>query len=226
MDLRGKHALITGASSGIGRALARAVIAKGGTISAMDRTTMKEQVAGWTSYDVDITQSAQVKEAMAKIARPVDILVNNAGIMRRGTVLEISEEDYDLLMGVNLKGAWLVLKHALPLLAEGATIVQMSSRHALSLPPNPGLYGLAKRACMDFAELVAKTYPQYTVKVLCPGPVDTPLARVDVSEADWHEKRKIMCTPEAIAAHTVTLLESDTKSRLIFDSRTQTYLYE
>lgn len=192
----------------------------------MDRRKMKEKVANWTSYDVDITNGDSVAEACSQIQKPIDILINNAGVMRRGSIFESSEEDFDLLFDVNVKGSWLVLKHALPILSPHATIVQMSSRHALSLPKDPALYGLTKRTTMDFADLIAKTYPEYSVKVLCPGPVDTPLAREGVSEKDFKEKQKIMCSPEDIALRTVELLESETKTRLIFDNKSCTYLFE
>jgi len=226
MDLAGKHVLITGASSGIGWELGHALIRKGAVISAMDRRPMEKKVANWTSYDVDISVSSQIQKAISQIEEPVDILINNAGVMRRGKVLESSEEDFDFLFDVNVKGSWLVLKHALSLLAEDATIVQMSSRHALNLPVDPALYGLTKRTAMDLADLIAKTYPQYTVKILCPGPVDTPLAHEGVSEADFAKKKKIMCTPKEIAERTIELLESKTKSRLVFDNKNYTYLLE
>jgi NAD(P)-dependent dehydrogenase (short-subunit alcohol dehydrogenase family) len=226
MDLSEKHVLITGASSGIGKALALALLQKGAVISGMDRRPMKETIENWTSYDVDITKGEEIQNALSQITEPIDILINNAGVMRRGTALESSEEDFDLLFDVNVKGSWLMLKYALSQLRENATIVQMSSRHALSLPKDPALYGLTKRTTMDLADLIAKTYPAYSVKVLCPGPVDTPLAREGVSEKDFQEKQKIMCTPEEIAQRTIELLESDTKSRLIFDNKSCTYLFE
>ena len=226
MDLAEKHVLITGASSGIGYALANALIQKGAVISAMDRRPMEEKIESWTSYDVDVSRSDQIQMAIAQIQDPIDILINNAGVMRRGEVLESSEEDFDILFDVHVKGSWLVLKHALPLLREDATIVQMSSRHALSLPSDPALYGLTKRTTMDLADLIEKTYPNFTVKILCPGPVDTPLTREGASEEDIERKKKIMCSPEDIANQTIELLESKTKSRLIFDNKNNTYLLE
>ena len=226
MNISGKHVLITGASSGIGYAIAHALIEKGAMISAMDRKPLEERTPNWFSYNVDVTQADQIQKAITEIKEPIDILINNAGVIRRGGLLESSEEDFDLLFDVNLKGSWLVLKYAEPLLVKKATIVQMASRHALNLPQDPALYGLCKRATMDLAELIAKSYPNYTVKTLCPGPVDTPLSRYGVTEEDFAKKQKIMCSPEDIAKRTMELLESKTKTRLIFDNKHHTYLLD
>lgn len=226
MQLRDTCVLITGASTGIGRATALKLLEKGAHIYSLERTPMQEKIEGWTSFDVDITQSDQIAHAIAAIDEPIDIVMNNAGIMRRGQLFDSSETDFDDLMAVNVKGCWLVLKHALPKLRPDATIVQMCSRHALNLPVDPALYGLTKRIMMDMSDLIAKTYPDLQVKILCPGPVDTALARINVSEKAFKEKQKIMTTPEDIAEKTIALLESSTKSKLIFDTRTYTHLLE
>ncbi len=226
MDFTDRHVVITGASSGIGRELALALLAEGAFITSLERSKLEPPEERWQSFQADITSGAAVEKAFTKMKRPIDVLVNNAGVMARNTLLDSSEEEYDLLMDTHVKGSWLVLKYALPHLQDGAAVVQMSSRHGLSLPKTPAWYGLSKRIVIDMMEVFAKTYPQYRVKILCPGPVDTPLTRTGASAKDLRAKKKIMCTPKDIVEQLLLLLRSDTKSRLIFDDRTATYFFE
>jgi NAD(P)-dependent dehydrogenase (short-subunit alcohol dehydrogenase family) len=225
MDLRGKHVLITGTTSGIGKQLSIDLIERGARVTSIDRGDVSSHERH-RSLQADLLDADQVAASMKKLEGPIDILINNAGIMRRGELLESSVEDFDLLCSTHVRGAWLVLKHALPHLRPGSMVVQMSSRHAITLPSNPALYGLTKRWVIDMMETFGKTYPQYQVKIICPGPVDTPLTRVGASEEDLQKKRAIMCTPEEISAQIMKLLESDTKSRLLFDIATHTHILQ
>jgi len=224
MRLQGKHVLITGASGGIGNALAHALLQEGAAVTSLDLKPVDGEQAHqqWKALRVDITKRAQVEKVLKDIPS-IDVLINNAGIMRRGTVLESSEEDFDALFSVNVKGSWLLLKLAQPHLAEHAMIVQMCSRHAEHPATDPALYSLTKKCVLDLAVLVAQTYPQYTVKVLCPGPVDTPLARFGVSGEQLQQKMKVMHTPEEVAALIVALLKDDQKTRLTYDEERGTH---
>ncbi len=225
MEIRDAHVLITGASSGIGQQLALDLIARGATVTSIERRAIKP-TPGWVSLEADIRSEKQVEAAMKKIDRPVDVLINNAGVMRRATLLEHPIDEFDFLMETNVRGSWLVLKYALPLLRPGAVVMQMASRHALSLPVNPSLYGLTKRWAMDLATVFAKTYPQFRVKILCPGPVDTSLAREGVTDAELATKKKMMCSVGDISSRIIELLVRDEKSRLLFDARTHAYFLE
>lgn len=223
MKIKGKHAVITGTSSGIGRAIAKELLRKKAVVTSMERS---RHTCDWTSITTDVTDEAQVRKAFAQISDPVDILVCNAGVMRRGSICESSAEDFDALMSVNIKGVWLTVKEALPHLAEHAVIVLMSSRHGYSLPADPALYGLSKRFVMDMGEVLAKTYPQHTVKVLCPGPVDTPLSKVGTDKTQWLKKTKMMCTAEDLAKKAVKMMATEDKSLLLFDQKSFTYSME
>jgi len=225
MHFKNKTAIITGAASGIGYAVSQALVKQGACVFCFDWQKPKIPVAGVTYCIVDVTSSAAIKRALAKVNGGIDILFNNAGVMRRGTVLASAEKDFDLLFNVHVKGSWLMLKYCQPRLRKNATIVQMSSRHALYFPSDPGLYALVKRTALDLAELVEQTYPAYRIKVLCPGPVDTPLSRTDCDETAWARKKKMVCEPSFLAEHIVELLNSD-KSKLIFDQKNCNYYFE
>ncbi len=220
MNLKNKTVLITGASSGIGKAISDALILKGAKVISFDIKPNTNSSEDITHFTVDITKYNQIEDAVNKIKGTLDIVINNAGIMRRGEILENTEEDFDALFAVNVKGAWLVLKALKQKLSPNAKIVQMCSRHAINLPTNPALYGLSKKMMMDMGEIISKTYPNYSVEILCPGPVNTELTRVDTTKEQMEEKKKIMEEPEKIAEKTIELLELDNKSHLIFDKNT------
>ena len=225
MQLQGKTVLITGGSSGIGDALAKALVQKGATVYSFDKVTPDPPPEGVTYVQADVTDSKQISQALAKVSKPIDVLVSNAGIMRRGTVLETTEEDFDLLFATNVKGAWLVLKNAKPLLAPNATIVVMSSGLALKPQADPGVYTLTKKTLLGLAEILELTYPEYRVKVVCPGPVNTPLLHHGRSEQDSERIAKIAHPPELIAEKVVELLETD-KKRVLFDDPNWNYVLE
>ncbi len=226
MRLAESHVLLTGASSGIGRQLALDLLERGASVTSVERRAVETTSPRWKALQADIRIEDEVRAACASIDRPVDILINNAGVMRRASLLEHTVEEFDLLMDTHVRGAWLVLKYALPHLRPDATIVQMSSRHALGLPANPSLYGLTKRCVMDMMEIVAKTYPQFSIKVLCPGPVDTPLSREGETPEGLDRKRPMMRSPADISAHVIRLLESEADSRLMFDEQANAYFLD
>jgi NAD(P)-dependent dehydrogenase (short-subunit alcohol dehydrogenase family) len=220
--IQGKTIVLTGGSSGIGFELAMQLAAKGNTVYSFDRRPFPLQQEGVHAIVVDITNDQDVRQGMEQIPGPIHVLFNNAGMMRRGTIFDAPEEDFDTLFGVHVKGSWLMLRRARPKLANDAMIVQMSSVHALHRSVNPGLYTLAKQAVAEMARNIAQQEPQYTVKILFPGPVDTPLARFDVTGKALEEKKKIMETAESVAAKIIRFLESE-GAELHYDSETQEY---
>lgn len=225
MNLQKKTIVITGASSGIGAAVAQRFVAEGARVYGFDLKAPRTKIDGVQYVKCDVTKSVSVKKALRKVRGPIHVLINNAGIMRRGEMLASSEEDFDKLFAVHLKGAWLMVKFARRKLVKGAKILQMSSRHALYFPSDPGLYALAKRAVLDFSEMLSQTHPEWTVKTLCPGPVDTPLSRNGCNGKDWKKKKKMACTPEYLSDQVVALLDSK-KEKLVFDQDKCTYYFE
>jgi short-subunit dehydrogenase len=226
MKISKSHALITGASTGIGKAIAKELIKNGATVTSFDLEPLTENIEGWESIPTDITDSNQIISALEQIDKPIDIVINNAGVLHRGTITENSEQEYDSIMNVNLKGAWLVFTLAQNKLSENATIVQITSRHGFYLSVDPALYAISKNALMDLGSIIAKTFPNYSVKTINPGSIDTKLARQDVPPDELENKIKIMKSPEELAIKAIELLESDSKNNLIFDEETKSYRIE
>ena len=165
--------LVTGAASGLGLAIAQAVQAEGALITAIDRVAAPFE----DSRICDITDEEQVKRALSGLPR-LDAVVNSAGIARRAKVDEADMADYDAVMAVNVRGAFLVCKYALPHLREhGGSILHLSSGVATTGLRNRAAYTASKGAVLSLTRNMALDYAADKVRVncLCPGFVDTPL---------------------------------------------------
>ncbi len=226
MNLQNKNIIITGAASGIGHALAKELAGKGAKVISFDIKEPLTHIEGVQYEKVDITKSAQIKKALNKIKEPVDVLVNNAGVMRRGTLLESSEEDFDLLFDVQVKGTWLMIKYGKSKLINNATILQISSRHGLRLPSDPALYGLCNNMIHEMSELLKNSYPHYKIKVAYPGPVETSLSKYGCNEKDWERKKQIMRSPQFLAGKLADLIISDDKNKLVFSEEENNYYFK
>jgi NAD(P)-dependent dehydrogenase (short-subunit alcohol dehydrogenase family) len=173
MRFSGKHVVVTGAASGLGLAIAKAAEAEGAIINAIDRVAAP--FAG--SRICDITDEEQVARALSALPR-IDALVNCAGIARRATVDQTDMADYDAVMAVNVRGAFLVSKYALPHLRKlGGAILHLSSGVAQVGTRNRAAYTASKGAILSLTRNMAMDYAADRVRVncLCPGFVNTPL---------------------------------------------------
>lgn len=223
MRLTDTTVVITGGSGGIGSHLVTLLADEGARVHSFDRHPPSDPVAGVTYKTVDVTDGKAIDAALREIGSPVDLLINNAGVMRRGTVLDSSEEDFDLLMDVNVKGSWLMLKHAFPRLRSGAVIVQNLSRHALHPPENPALYALSKIMVDRMLDLFERSHPGFDIRRLYPGPTDTAVARHGLSEEELTVKKKTLFHPLDLAIDILRLLKEDRK-KLVF--RPETWRHE
>jgi len=173
MRFSGKHVLVTGAASGLGLAIAEAAQAEGATIIAMDRVAAPFEA----SHICDIADEDHVKRALSGLSR-LDAVVNSAGIARRAKVDETAMADFDAVMAVNVRGAFLVCKYALPhLRRNGGAILHLSSGVATTGTRNRAAYTASKGAILSLTLNMALDYATDRVRVncLCPGFVDTPL---------------------------------------------------
>jgi NAD(P)-dependent dehydrogenase (short-subunit alcohol dehydrogenase family) len=173
MRFSGKHVVVTGAASGLGLAIAEAAQAEGATVIAIDRVASPFE----NSRICDIADEEQVRRALSGLPR-LDAVVNSAGIARRAKVDETEMADFDAVMAVNVRGAFLVSKHALPQLrSHGGAILHLSSGVATTGTRNRAAYTASKGAILSLTRNMALDYAADRVRVncLCPGFVNTPL---------------------------------------------------
>ncbi|MGX2996655.1 SDR family NAD(P)-dependent oxidoreductase [Streptomyces sp. JNUCC 64] len=190
----GKTVLVTGAGSGIGRAVALAfaaegasVVVAGRTAAPLDGTVALIEAAGGTAaaVTVDVTDSDRlrnlVRETVARFGG-LDVAVNNAGILRgTGPVAEVSEEDWDAVLRTNVTGVWLAMKHQIAHMREngGGTIVNVSSNlGAHRRIPNAAAYITSKAAVSALTRAAALDHVHEGVRVVAvsPGAVDAPMS--------------------------------------------------
>ncbi|HEX4635493.1 MAG TPA: SDR family oxidoreductase [Rhizomicrobium sp.] len=173
MRFSGKHILVTGAASGLGFAIAQAAQAEGAAVTAIDRVAAPFE----KSQICDITDEEQVRRILSGLTR-LDAVVNSAGIARRAKLDETDLADFEAVMAVNVRGSFLVAKHALPLLkVSGGSILNLSSGVATTGLRNRAAYTASKGAILSLTRNMALDYAADMVRVncLCPGFVNTPL---------------------------------------------------
>ncbi|MFC7882720.1 SDR family NAD(P)-dependent oxidoreductase [Streptomyces sp. NPDC057376] len=205
----GRTVLVTGAGSGLGRAIALAFAAEGASVVAAGRTaaTLHETVgliegAGGTAAAVtaDVTDSGQLKNLVREsVVRfgGLDIAVNNAGILR-GTVPvgEVSEEDWDAVLRTNVTGVWLAMKHEIAHMKDngGGAIVNVSSNLGAHLRiANAAAYVTSKAAVSALTRAAALDHIHQGIRVnaVSPGASAAPMSlRPGESEADRAERVK------------------------------------
>lgn len=208
--------VITGGASGIGQALACHYQSTGAAVFSLDVAAPPATTNGITFIECDITNQQALQTALRKIGPRIDLCISNAGIIRRGSLFATTPDEFDILFSVNVKGSWLFVREIMPFLTEGATILQMSSGHAMDPPDDPGVYALTKMCLSNFAEMLTKHYGKFVIKVAYPGPVDTPLAYYGLNDDEIAAKKSIMHSPGYVAEKIVSLLNSQSRE-LTFD---------
>jgi len=229
--LADKTAIVTGAHQGIGKAIAERLFAEGAFVALVDINPDTERIAEDISsngqarfYQANVSKSREIEKTVANILRDrgsIDILVNNTGITGEGTISETTEEFWDNVMAVNLKGMFLFSKCVLPSMRENkkGSIVNISSiagvtgGGALSYGTSKwGVIGLSKSMAVDHAQ------DGIRINVVGPGFTETPMMRAD-EDAEGVKKRRAMfagripmgrvAQPEEIAAGVAFLASDD-----------------
>ncbi|MCY3972783.1 MAG: SDR family NAD(P)-dependent oxidoreductase [Candidatus Dadabacteria bacterium] len=191
MKLKGKVALITGGSLGLGKATAILFAQEGATVIITGRTekTLKEAVSEAESKGVkieylvsDVAKEEDCKSAVEETVKrhgAVDILFNNAGVLSAASTHETETEEWDRIFAINVRGTFMMSKYAVPhMLKKGSgCIVNNSSILGLKALPGIAAYTASKGAVTQFTRAMALDYAQQGIRVnaICPGTIVTPM---------------------------------------------------
>jgi len=236
MNFSGKVAVVTGGSSGIGRATSLELLSRGASVAVVDRDeSAGQQLIRETGaqreiqfFRADLSISQEVEGVIFQVVRAlggIDVLISNAGIQTYGSATTTTEEDWDQTLAVNLKSGFLVSKYSIPHMIKrgGGAIVITASVQSLGAQRNSLAYMVSKHALLGLMRSMALDYAKDNIRVnaVCPGAIDTPMLRwaaslddkPDAVIAACHKMHPVgrMGNPEEIA-HVIAFLASDLAS--------------
>ena len=233
--LEGKRAVVTGAGAGIGRAIALRLAGEGARVALADvdeeaaKNVASEIAGGTLARQTDVTRADEVEALVSSVVEGwggLDVMVNNAGVGVAATAVATTEEDYDRVMDVCVRGTLLGMKYAIPAISDsgGGSVINMSSVAALVGIPDRAVYSAAKGAILSLTRAAAIDHVEEGVRVNCiaPGTVDTPwVSRITSGYDDPEQARanmqarqphKRFVTPEEIAAMAAYLASDESAS--------------
>lgn len=230
-DFNGKVAIVTGGSQGIGEACARRLVQDGASVAIWDVDAARGQALALELGEsaqflhCDVSNKAQVDASLAATLERfgrVDQLVNNAGIVRPGNFLDITEAEWDQVININLKGAFLVGQAVARVMVKqgGGAIVHMSSVNAVMAIPSIASYNVSKGGVAQLTRVMSLALIDHGVRVnaVAPGTIATELAKNAVMADEAARARLMSRTPmrrlgePAEVADAVAYLLSDASS--------------
>lgn len=231
LSIKNKIAVVTGGSAGIGAATARLFARMGANVVILDiNETAGEQTAAAIRQEgcnarfmaCDVTREKACEKIAESISREfgqVDILFNNAGVIVRKSVTDLAEAEWDTVVDVSMKGAFLLSKHLIPLMkGKGGAIVNTGSGWSLKGGDNAAAYCAAKAGVLNLTRSMAIDFGKHNIRVncICPGDTDTELLRDEARQLGEDETEFLkdagqrplgrMGTPEDIARSVLFLV--------------------
>ncbi|MGB8580801.1 MAG: glucose 1-dehydrogenase [Candidatus Sulfotelmatobacter sp.] len=204
-QLQGKTAIITGGAGGIGRATALLFAREGAAVSIVDLnqeagTALASEIStggGRAIFErADVTRAADCRRVIERSTKQfgdVHVLFNNAGIIRRASVVEISEEDWDHVMAVNVKSVFLMSREVIPLMAKagGGSIINTASGWGLAGGARAAAYCASKGAVVLLTKAMAIDHGGQNIRVncICPGDTDTAMLRAEARQLGEAENK-------------------------------------
>lgn len=193
-DFLNKHIVVTGGVKGIGRGAVNVFLREGAKVSVLDIDQTGQQLEAESGgklkfFTCNVAKANEIKLSIEQAIihfGEIDVLVNNAGINRYATVTETSEEDWDLVMNVNLKSAFLAAKYALPSMQKQAhgVVVNVSSVQAFISQSQVAAYTTSKTAMLGLTRSIAVDYgPSIRCVAVCPGTINTPMLQAAINES-------------------------------------------
>lgn len=188
-DFRGRRALVTGASSGIGLSITQQLLARGAEVVAVDLSSdaVPERAIG---VSADVSDEEQVRSALEQLRDlgPIDTLFNNAGIGSTKSVLDVGVDEWDRVFHVNVRGTYLFCKHLIPSMLERryGVIVNTASVAGMIGLPDRAAYCASKGAVIALTKQIAVQYAGNGIRCnsVCPGTVDSPWVARLMAEAE------------------------------------------
>jgi NAD(P)-dependent dehydrogenase (short-subunit alcohol dehydrogenase family) len=189
-DLSRKHALVTGASSGLGARFARILASVGAQVTLAARRLealepvveeIKERGGEVNALCLDVSEIGSIDAAVAALNCPVDILINNAGVSCQSPAMQMTEDDWDVVLNTNLKGAFLLSQAVARSMRErgDGAIVNVASILGLRIAGNVASYAVSKAGLVQLTKVLALEWARFGIRVnaLCPGYIETDLNR-------------------------------------------------
>lgn len=200
--LEGKTALVTGGRQGIGRAIVDKYVAEGARVMTCGRGPRPGNLPAEVLWQTaDVSEKPDVDALTGRVVSELgelSILVNNAGIQIEKTVVDTTDQDWDLLMGVNVKGVFMLCRDCIPIMSRGASIINIGSISASTADPGMAIYNASKAFVQGLTRSIAVDHgPDIRCNAISPGWIMTGMADAAFELANNPEAAK----KDALARH-------------------------